>query len=198
MKKLGISDYDRKMVKKTIAQFESKRDPVEIFYDLCLCLCVPQTTFKSAAKVLRELVARNFYLEHISREELRKIVKPVRFLRKADFLLAAKKDFEGIYSVVVSSNSSYEKREALVKRVRGMGMKAGSHFLRNMGVTDLAIIDTHVLKFLEAAPPKSKREYLELECDFQAASREYGMATAELDAYIWKFYSGTPWEEYFA
>lgn len=198
MKKLDISDYDRKMVRKTIAQFEGKKDPAEVFYDLCLCLCVPQTTFKSAAKVLRELISRNFYLESIPRDKLREIVKPVRFLRKADYLLAAKKDFCYIYGVVITPDSSYSKREALVKNVKGMGMKAASHFLRNMGACNLAIIDTHVLKFLERQPPKSKHEYLELERDFQIASAEYGMSAAELDAYIWKFYSKTPWGEYFA
>jgi thermostable 8-oxoguanine DNA glycosylase len=75
-------------------------------------------------------------------------------------------------------------------------MKAASHFLRNQGAQELAIIDVHILKFLEHPPPKNRREYLALEALFKARAQDTMLTPAELDVYLWKIYSKTPWADF--
>ncbi|MCK4265146.1 hypothetical protein KAW80_02185 [Candidatus Babeliales bacterium] len=36
-----------------------------------------------------------------------------------------------------------------MKNIKGIGYKEASHFLRNVGYNDVAIIDRHVLRFLK-------------------------------------------------
>ena len=62
-----------------------------------------------------------------------------------------------------------ERREWLVKNIKGLGFKEASHFLRNIGFDDYAIIDSHILDLLERykfiKPPKTltRKKYMEIE-----------------------------------
>jgi len=169
----------------------------EMFYHLCFAILAPQTTYKSNYKVIDELKDLNFMHNKIGRGFLERVVKPTRFYRvKADRLLKLKEQFSNIFIAVLSATDEKLKRESLVGNVNGIGKEAASHFLRNMGYRNLAIIDTHVLKFLECDAPKNKREYLETERRFRSIADKLDLYTAELDAIVWKKYSGTPWEKF--
>ena len=48
----------------------------------------------------------------------------------------------------LADRDQWEAREFLVNKVNGIGYKEASHFLRNVGYFDLAIIDRHVLRFI--------------------------------------------------
>lgn len=193
---MNITNIDRWHIKMVIEKFQRYKSQSDVFYDLCFCICAPQTTFTSNQKVIKELMERNFFEEEIPLEEMRKIVKPVRFLRKAEYLLAAKQNFSTIYCKSKEKISSYEKREWLVKNVKGIGMKAASHFLRNLGHTDLAIIDTHILKFMHKPLPTSKKDYLSFEQEFNEIARQHSLTPVGLDAYIWKVQSKTHWSDF--
>ncbi len=47
--------------------------------------------------------------------------------------------------IIISQPSSRAARDWLVENITGLGMKEASHFLRNVGYLDLAIIDKHIL-----------------------------------------------------
>jgi thermostable 8-oxoguanine DNA glycosylase len=60
----------------------------------------------------------------------------------------------------------------------------------------MAVLDTHILKFLRAegydvpkAPPQSIKRYEEIEKMFLAEADKRGMAPADLDAQVWEAYS---------
>ena len=86
-----------------------------------------------------------------------------------------------------------EMRDFLVRNIRGMGYKEGSHFLRNIGLgRDLAILDSHILKNLFALGvidelPKglTKRKYLEIEERMRNFSRKIGIRMDYLDLILW-------------
>lgn len=216
MIKLKITKEERKGLKETFKNFGKPKTGREIFYDLCFCICAPQTTFESNRKVINALINYGFYdcnFYAIKLAELKEMVKPARFYNnKVKYLLKAKKEFRSIRLIVRlwQANKNRLKlkgtlfiRSWLVKNVKGLGMKAASQFLRNLGDTELAIIDTHILKFLNQQLgyydyPKtiSKRYYLELEKDFQQIAKKNKLTTAELDALIWKRYSGIAWKDY--
>lgn len=194
----NITEEDRVFVKSTLEQFEKLKTPSEIFYELCFAICAPQTTFKSNLKVIDKLIDVGFAVKDIPKEVLEEIVKPARFYRnKSRYLLEAKKNFYDIYVLVRDDAfNGVEKRALLVRNVKGLGMKAASHFLRNLGYKHLAIIDTHVLKFLDVKAPKNKYEYYDIEDRLDYIACGLSMTIAELDALIWKYYSKTEWMDY--
>jgi len=169
----------------------------EMFYHLCFAVLAPQTTFKSNHRVTTHLREHDFMNKRLTRKTLEVIIKPTRFYRiKTERLIRLKKQFSNIFIMMMSDMDEELKREFLVKNVNGIGMKAASHFLRNMGYKNLAIIDTHVIKFLGCEAPKNKKEYLEIERRFRDIANKLDLYTAELDAIVWKRYSGTPWEKF--
>ena len=79
-------------------------------------------------------------------------------------------------------------REYLVKNIKGLGYKESSHFLRNIGYSDYAILDKHILRSLEEFGvikeiPKSlnKKKYLEIEEKMKLWSKEIKIPMDELD-----------------
>jgi len=87
-------------------------------------------------------------------------------------------------------------REWLVKNLKGIGYKEASHFLRNIGYKNFAILDRHVLKFLfknkmiEKIPTNlTKTKYLSIENKLKKLADKFNITLAELDFFI--FYSET-------
>ncbi len=98
---------------------------------------------------------------------------------------------------VVPRLSSERAREWLRENVRGLGMKESSHFLRNTGRKDVAIIDRHILRVMReygliGGVPKSltRGRYLQLEGILRGVAGEAGLSLAELDLYMWYMKTG--------
>jgi N-glycosylase/DNA lyase len=77
-------------------------------------------------------------------------------------------------------------------KVRGLGYKEASHFLRNVGFRGYAILDKHVLASLfelgaieSPKPPSNKKRYLELEAKMKAFAEKVGIDFDELDLLLW-------------
>jgi N-glycosylase/DNA lyase len=87
-------------------------------------------------------------------------------------------------------------RDWLVKNVKGLGMKESSHFLRNVGYKDLAIIDFHIVDLLEREKlierPKTitPKKYLEIEETLTKLGEKTSLNLAELDLYLWYLETG--------
>ena len=80
----------------------------------------------------------------------------------------------------------------MVKNIKGLGYKEASHFLRNVGRRDVAIIDRHVLKwlydegYLEKIPKNlNSYKYEKLERILSELALKKGVTLAELDLMIW-------------
>ena len=78
------------------------------------------------------------------------------------------------------------------RRVRGIGYKEASHFLRNVGFNGYAILDKHVLTRLadfgviEAPkPPSTRNLYLEIEEKTRAFAKRIGIDVDEMDLLLW-------------
>ena len=83
-----------------------------------------------------------------------------------------------------------------MKNVKGLGYKEASHFLRNTGRKNVAIIDFHIADLLEnhrlIEKPKtiSKAKYLEIENVLKKIGMKAGMHQSELDLYLWYMETG--------
>jgi N-glycosylase/DNA lyase len=194
----NISDSDREIIQQIFEKFRKNLDDAEyIFYNMCFAICAPQAKFSKNLFVIQKLKEYDFYHKDISDDILIELVKNVRFHRKAKYLKIAKSKFSDIYNLIKSNAiNPHEKRDILVKMIPGVGLKAASHFMRNLGYDDFAIIDTHILKFLNEKSPKNRNEYLNLEYKFIILSNVNNLSPGAADAYVWKVYSKTKWEDF--
>jgi N-glycosylase/DNA lyase len=194
---MKITNEDKIEAIRVIEGFKRWKSDEEIFYELCFCICAPQTTFTNNTRLNNILIEKNLFKRNYTFGQLKEDFKLVRFYYKAKFVLEAKKNFAEIICMIRSDIPWKSKREWLVKNVRGIGMKAASHFLRNLGATDLAIIDVHVLKYLHVTNWKAnKTRYLAVEEHFNKIAEQQGITPAELDAIVWAKFSNTPWAEF--
>jgi N-glycosylase/DNA lyase len=92
-----------------------------------------------------------------------------------------------------------ERRDWLAqeRRIKGLGYKESSHFLRNIGLRGYAILDKHVMSCLHdlqiveiAKPPATRARYLEVEEKLKRFSRELKIDFDELDLVLWSIKTG--------
>ncbi|MBI4810219.1 MAG: DNA lyase, partial [Ignavibacteriales bacterium] len=122
----------------------------------------------------------------------------VRFHKnKSKYLIDAKKQFPHIVEQLKSNKSSEETRLWLVKNVKGLGWKESSHFLRNIGNRNLAILDRHILRNLVRVGVLRKlpetltaKNYLQIEEKFRKFSMQIGIPMDELDLLFWSMETG--------
>ncbi len=194
----NITNEDIEKIKGIFSKFKKNlEDDKTIFYNMFFAICAPQAKFSKNLLVIEKLKEYDFYSNDIEDSILIELVKNVRFHRKAKYLKIAKSRFPEILSIIKSNAiSAMDKRDTLVKLIPGVGLKAASHFMRNLGYENFSIIDTHILKFLDKKPPKNRNEYLNLEFEFTIISNVYNLSPGVADAYIWKEYSKTNWEDF--
>ena len=115
--------------------------------------------------------------------------------KRAEYIVEARKLKDSLNKIVGSLDGE-SAREWLVKNVRGIGYKEASHFLRNVGYTDLAIIDYHILDLLvkhrviEKPRTMTRRRYLEIESLLKRLADRLNVNLAELDLYLWYLETG--------
>ena len=94
--------------------------------------------------------------------------------------------------------NEFKFREWLVENIKGIGYKEASHFLRNIGYTNIAIIDFHIIdvlaKYNLIEKPKSKslprKKYIEIEKVLRKIGEKADLNLAELDLYLWYMETG--------
>ena len=171
----------------------SKEEEKAILMELIFCINSPQTKYTKNIKG-EELAKLVDALPSLSIEELAEIYKGhIRFHNnKARYCIEAYKNFPRILAIISSPLSPREKREWLVKHIKGLSYKEASHFLRNIqrDMGGLAILDIHILKYLNY--PKSyvpsRKEYLRLERAFIDKAEVLGIPAGELDVKLWEEY----------
>ncbi|MDR0927458.1 MAG: N-glycosylase/DNA lyase [Ignavibacteria bacterium] len=162
----------------------------QIFYEFCFCIMTPQSSAKNAWAVQKILESNDFYHKPFAPTEI--LANTQHYIRfhnqKAKRLMNAVEYEPTLMQILDSTLDKYGKRNRLKKDFVGIGMKEASHFLRNIGYTDLAIIDRHILRNLHncgviesVAPPKNDKQYLEIERKYYDYSVDIGIAMDVLD-----------------
>lgn len=178
-------------------EFNSKSDK-EWFSELCFCILTANSSAELGIKI-QSSVGEGFLTLPRNRleEELRKAGH--RFWRKrAEFIINARK-YANIKEIVlerIEVGGVFGAREWLVRNVKGLGYKEASHFLRNVGYLDVAILDRHILALMaqhgmiEVPRTMTRRRYLEIEQKFLELSEMAGMKPGVLDLYMWYMKTG--------
>jgi N-glycosylase/DNA lyase len=195
------SEFKQKknVIRKRLNDF--KTIPPELyFYELCYCLMTPQSSAINAGKAQAMLELHNFQHSDVHPEMLlHQKEYYVRFHKtKARHLLGMKMKYEIIFSIVNNTMPVIEKREQLVRNVKGLSYKEATHFLRNIGKNEnLAILDRHILKNLcyhgvIRSIPKTltKPLYAKIEKAFQRFAAAINITVNELDLVFWSREAG--------
>jgi len=194
LKKLKNSEVG-KLVAKRISEFEKIKSKVKIFQELCFCILTANFNAERAIKI-QESIGKGFL--EFSKQKLASLLKKLghRFPKtRASYIIEARKFLDKIY-MVVKSYDCCSAREWLVKNIRGIGYKEASHFLRNIGCKNLAILDFHVLDLLARNKiihkPKilTKKKYLTIENKLKNFAKMLNLSLAELDLYLWYLETG--------
>ena len=82
-------------------------------------------------------------------------------------------------------------------RIKGLGYKEASHFLRNIGFKGYGILDKHIVRCLaelgvidSAKPPTTRSRYLDTEARMQKFAKAARIDFDELDLILWSMKTG--------
>lgn len=98
-----------------------------------------------------------------------------------------------------SFDDDLERRDWLVKekRIKGLGYKEASHYLRNIGYKGYAILDKHILRSLaeleiidDPKPPNTRLRYLTVEQKLKNLADRAEIDFDELDLVLWSLKTG--------
>lgn len=165
----------------------------ELFNELCFCLMTANFSALGGMKIQAN-VNEGFY--HLSEEELAKKLAEFghRFPNaRAKYVVLARRYKDELKEILQKLDDENKKREWLVQNIKGLGMKEASHFLRNIGNKNLAIIDFHIIDLLAKhkliEKPKNKsltpKKYVEIENVLKEISKKTNLSLGELDLYLW-------------
>ncbi|WP_074016489.1 N-glycosylase/DNA lyase [Fusobacterium massiliense] len=187
--------------KKRLQEFRdtwNKGTNKDIHLELSFCILTPQSKALNAWQAITNLKENNLIFTG-SAEEMVEYLNIVRFKNnKSKFLVALREQMTKNGEIVTkdffsSIPTTFEKREWIVKNIKGMSYKEAGHFLRNVGFgSEVAILDRHILRNLvklevidEIPKTLSPKIYLEIEkkmkeyCDFVKIPMD------EMDLLLW-------------
>jgi len=174
-----------------------KKDNDYWFSELSFCILTANSSASLGIKIQEKIGADGFL--NLSLTDLRKTLKEMghRFYNKrAEYIVEARR-YKNIKDLVTRYDHEKEAREWLVSNIRGISYKESSHFLRNVGYLDLAIIDRHILRvmynhnLIEAIPKNlTRKRYLDLEMILAGISNAVHLKLGELDLYLWYMQTG--------
>ncbi len=169
------------------------------FRELVYCILTANSSAEMGLRSIHALV-ENDQLLRGSLIGIRNTLKEVSYRypnRRAEYIVQARVKCNILKEAVMSFGSIFESREWLIGEIRGIGWKESSHFLRNVGFLEVAILDRHVLSIMVQyglifLKPKSltKRRYLEYESKLRRISEEMDMSLGQLDLYLWYMKTG--------
>jgi N-glycosylase/DNA lyase len=98
-----------------------------------------------------------------------------------------------------SFHDPFARRDWLARepRIKGLGYKEASHYLRNVGFKGYGILDKHIVRCLSelgvidsSKPPTSRNGYLETEDRMRQFACDVGIDFDELDLVLWSMKTG--------
>ena len=186
----------KKEVDARIKEFEKVEEQgiERIFSELCFCILTANYSALGGIKIQKEIGNKFLTLsEKELSEELKKLGH--RFPNKrTEFIIEARKKLKLLEEAL--KLPELKLRDWLVKNIKGLGYKEASHFMRNVGYKNVAIIDFHIIDLLvregiiEKPKTLTKKKYLEVESELKKIADKVNLNLAELDLYLWYMETG--------
>lgn len=195
----GLDPSIKKQVDEKIREFKKNSKNLsdkDRFLELCFCLLVANCSLDRTKKNWDE--NKGLFLKANQKQlssRLRKLGQ--RFHNnKASYIIEARKHASQL-NKYLKTKEKFGLRNFLAENIKGLGMKESSHFLRNQGFKNFAILDRHVLKtlrenkFIKEIPRSlTKKKYLEIESKLDNLAESLNTTQAHLDLYLFYLDSG--------
>ncbi len=179
----------------------SRNTNERLFEEIVFCLLTANT---SAEMGLKGVDAIRDILFTAPLPELQERLKESGYRypnKRAEYIIEAREKLKENYEldikgIIESHNDIKELREWFAEKIKGLGYKESSHFLRNIGIFGLAILDKHILRTLEEYDvinlPRymNKNKYLEIEEKYKEFSDNININMDELDLLLWSMKNG--------
>jgi N-glycosylase/DNA lyase len=167
----------------------------DLFKELCFCILTANFSAERSIKIQEKLSTS--FLDN-SETELAVKLKNMghRFPNARAKYISESINCKNELSKAIKFHDFKKLRDWFVINVKGLGYKEASHFLRNIGFDDFAIIDFHIIDLLVdydiISKPKylSKKKYFEIENILRNIADKTNLSLAELDLYLWYMETG--------
>ncbi len=201
-----IADLKKEMkkrrieVERRISEFEKiGKDEKKMFYELCFCILTANYTAEGGIRIQKE-IGEGFL--KMNMEELKSKLRELKHRfpnKRAEYIIEARKKRDLLKEL--KDMDDEEAREFIVKNFKGVGYKEASHFLRNIGRKNIAIVDYHIMDLLQRydlikyKKEKNKKQmtrkrYMEIESLLKEISSRAKINLARLDLYLWAMETG--------
>ena len=187
----------RKTIDERIKEFKNinRKSNDELFKEMCFCLLTANYNAEKTIKIQNE-IGECFLTDKTDQLETKLKNCGHRFPKARAQYITNAKNCKGKLQDIVKFHDKNALREWIVTNVKGLGYKETSHFLRNVGFDDYAIIDFHIIDILVnnniITRPKTltKNKYLEIEKKLKQIAKKTNLTLAELDLYLWYMETG--------
>ena len=170
----------------------------EVFAEMAFCILTPQSKARNAWQAITNLV-ENDLLYTGSPEDMVEYLNIVRFKNNKSRYLVELRNLMTVKGklqpkkILSDLGDVFEKREWILKNIKGMGLKEANHVLRNLGFGEnIAILDRHILRNLaelnvidEVPKTITEKKYYEIEEKMREYSKYSGIKMDELDLVLW-------------
>jgi len=181
------------IVDKRINQFSSVSNSGidEIFKELCFCIMTANCGAKKCIEIQQKI--NDGFLTY-SEDELKIKFKEFGYRYpniRAKYIIEARGYLPDLERQLNSNIDETELRDWIVKFIKGLGYKEASHFLRNIGYRNFAIIDFHIIdlmvsySIIEKPKALTKKKYLEIETILKEIGDKLKLDMGKLDLYLW-------------
>ena len=187
----------KKMVEDRMDEFRQvhEMDTYKWYEELVYCLLTAYASAVMGQRCGDALCYNNVLLEG-SEDDIRRVLVETghRFPNKrSEFIYNTRSLAPILKETIQGFDDCKEARKWLVENVKGLGWKEGSHYLRNIGYFDLAIIDRHILNNLrefglldeDGRKGLTRKRYLAIEELLDVVAERLQLEPGELDLYMW-------------
>ncbi len=185
------------IVKKRINEFKNinKTSNDELFKEMCFCILTANFNAEKSIRIQNE-IGECFFTN--SKDELSKKLRDYghRFPNARAQYISESIKLRNKLKDIIQFYDKETLREWFVNNIKGLGYKEVSHFFRNIGFDDYAIIDFHIIdilvehKLIERPKTITKKKYLEIEELLRKIAKKTDLTLAELDLYLWYMETG--------
>lgn len=186
----------KSLIEQRISEFEKIKSPDKIFSELCFCLLT--ANFKADKSIeMQNNLSKDFLYSNEQKLALELKEYGHRFWeQRAKRIILARNKKKDLIKLLKLEKNEQILRNWIVKNIQGLGLKEASHFLRNIGYKNLAIIDFHIINILvkynliSELKSLTLRKYLEIENILKEISLKTKLDLARLDLYLWYMETG--------
>ncbi|MDY6896098.1 MAG: N-glycosylase/DNA lyase [Thermotogota bacterium] len=178
-------------------QIGQNGDELDLFSELSFCVLTANWRAKGGIKAQKIITKEGF--AYYSEEQLISKLREVghRFPNTRSRYIVENRWIIGRLKNLLQKDI-LESRRSLVENIKGIGWKEASHFLRNVGKEDVAILDKHILRIIKdynlvkeiPKPSWTEKKYTKLENQLRAFSQMIGEPLGKLDLYLWYMETG--------